>query len=67
MSNNVLMAARPQCDICGKPAHYDARLPGRGTWAYLCERHFVMYGCRLGTGHGQQILVKEKSDGDKNL
>jgi len=52
----------PDCGICkmgGKkePAEYDAKMPGRG-WANLCQLHFDQFGCRLGLGKGQKLIVR---------
>ena len=30
----------PDCDLCGKPAKYDAKTK-MGAWAYVCPFHFV--------------------------
>lgn len=51
----------PGCDVCkddGKatPAYADAKL-SIGPWAYVCKRHFVNYGCSLGTGRGQELVL----------
>ena len=51
----ALVAVLPKCDICGKPAEYDARIPFQGCWANLCEHHFKEFGCSLGTGCGQKL------------
>ena len=56
MSKQVNVTALPPCDVCHKPATYDARIPGQG-WANLCEDHFKAYGCKLGTGNGQKLVV----------
>lgn len=53
----VLLDRRPVCDLCSRPARYDApviRLQGR--WANLCPRCWLghSYG-RLGAGQGQLI------------
>jgi len=52
----------PDCDICkmeGKtePAEYDAKIPG-GSWTNLCQQDFDKYGCSLGTGRGQKLVLE---------
>ena len=53
----------PSCDLCGDntPAKYDANI-GRG-WGNVCTRHFLEYGCSLGVGVGQQLLLRGSSVG----
>lgn len=54
------VAEIPNCDIhpCDELAVYDSRTI-HGPWAYLCERHWQMWGMqRLGTGHGQRLVVR---------
>lgn len=67
MSDSVEVSELPPCDVCSMgvessktKAVYDARLPGMGgSWGYVCEKHFQQYGPgRLGTGHGQRLIVK---------
>lgn len=67
MGNNVIVSAKPPCDLCGAEASYDARIPRQGIWANLCEKHFKSNGCRLGTGYGQQLILKEVKDGNEEL
>lgn len=57
-SNTVTVAELPNCDICsdGTKAKYDARIPGM-SWANLCASHFMMHGCTLGVGSGQELVV----------
>lgn len=46
-----------QCQTCQRDYEgvmYDARLPLHGSWANICRRCFVAFGCRLGTGWGQK-------------
>jgi hypothetical protein len=61
----VAVAQIPACDVCAgegvqnTAAYADARMlsgPGAGSWAYLCFGHFERYGCRLGTGYGQELV-----------
>ena len=61
MGDVVILDERPQCDICGDPAEYDARTM-MGILAYLCEYHWHAIGCgKLGTGCGQRIRIGEKN------
>ena len=61
MSKQVIVAHLPTCDLCadGTKAKYDARLPLNGCWANLCETHFQQFECKLGTGRGQRLILKE--------
>jgi hypothetical protein len=62
----VEMDEIPNCDVCAHKgegetkASYDARLPYLGgSWGYVCERHFRLYGPgQLGTGHGQRLVKR---------
>lgn len=61
------MTAIPDCEICTEsgehvPAWADAQIPGWGSWAYLCLLHFQLYGCTLGTGHGQVLVLHNVYD-----
>ncbi len=49
-----------KCDLCKdklieRPAVYDARIPGIGSWAFVCEECFKRYRCQLGLGKGQKL------------
>lgn len=57
MTEWVLVPKLPDCDICGKEAGYDAKTQ-YGPWAYLCERHWLLFGIRLGTGFGQKLVLE---------
>jgi hypothetical protein len=58
----VTMSQIPACDLPhdnAPNAYADARMlsgPHAGRWAYLCREHFTEYGCRLGTGFGQELV-----------
>ncbi len=59
----TLVSALPECDFCksegnSQEAHYDGAT-GIGPWAYMCERHFGIWGIGLGTGVGQTLIVRE--------
>lgn len=60
MGTTARVAKRPNCDICGAPAHYDAKTK-HGPWAYLCVEHFASMAAshELGTGRGQRLVVAE--------
>ena len=45
----------PDCDICHKPALYDANL-GMG-WGNVCQVHFNQFGCTIGLGKGQKYII----------
>jgi hypothetical protein len=54
-----------RCDACGtfgETTIYDARVPPRGVWAYLCEPCFVKFGCQLGEGRGQKYELKDEEE-----
>jgi hypothetical protein len=40
------------------PAYADARIPAAGSWGYVCKEHFDSYGCQLGTGKGQRLVLR---------
>lgn len=71
MSNtSVTVAVLPKCDFCDDQAHYDAKIPMYGSWANVCERHFKRFGCSVGLGKGQKLVLankEEASNGDKSL
>jgi len=60
----VLVNTIPDCDLCRSqegytwPAFADARLPRIGSWAYVCDLHFVAHGCSLGLGQGQKLVQR---------
>lgn len=61
LGTRIKMPVIPCCDICAargatQPACADAKLDV-GAWAYVCERHFAIYQCRLGTGRGQKLIL----------
>ena len=58
--NAVEVFFLPDCDICGKGAKYDARIPRLGKWGNLCQICFDAEHCSLGLGKGQELIVKEK-------
>jgi len=54
----------PDCDLCKmegrkEPAEYDAKIPG-SSWANVCQEHFDKFGCSLGTGRGQKLVLPTK-------
>lgn len=60
---NVNVTHIPDCDMCTDegisitPAFADALLPKWGSWAYVCIRHYLLYGCTLGLGYGQELIL----------
>ena len=54
----VEMDAMPTCDFCHKVAGYDGQTK-MGSWAYMCEEHFEMYGIGLGIGRGQRLVLRK--------
>jgi hypothetical protein len=55
----------PLCDYCthlgvNEPAKYDAKT-SHGPWAFMCQRHFDMYGGRLGLGLGQKLKLRKRT------
>lgn len=67
MPREASVSVLPKCNLCPDKAEYDARIPLYGQWAYLCQAHFDLYKCTLGTGHGQRLIVKEAADANQNL
>lgn len=53
----VEVSGLPDCDICGEPAHYDGKIRGSSSWAYMCEKHFKTHGSGLGLGKGQRLKL----------
>jgi len=42
---NIVKVERFQtCNFCQKPAHYDAPMRGRSTWAYFCDDCYAERG-----------------------
>ena len=60
MADTVTLGKRPDCDLCGDPAYYDAKTKS-GPWGYLCEEDYeeVKAHGSLGTGKGQRISGRE--------
>jgi hypothetical protein len=60
VSKSVKVRHPVKCDYCkdGTAAVYDARTRP-GTWAFMCEEHFITHGIGLGTGLGQRLIVKK--------
>lgn len=57
------VARIPTCDLPHPDtilAYADARMkagPYTGAWGYVCKGHFVEYGCQLGAGLGQELVL----------
>jgi hypothetical protein len=63
MGTEVIVAALPFCDthpLDAEPvlAAYDGKTK-LGPWGYMCEECFPKFGCGLGTGRGQKLILKE--------
>ena len=58
MSKQVKVFEIPPCDVCSKPAYADAKVPG-GPWGYVCGVHFRQFGCSLGLGKGQKLVLEK--------
>lgn len=54
----VTVTKFPKCDCCCNPAKYDAKTKG-GPWGYFCTIHFNMFCNGLGTGIGQELVLRE--------
>ena len=54
----------PKCDFCEKKSYADAKLCF-GPWAYVCQTHFDLYGCKLGMGVGQKLKLMDNKSLDK--
>jgi hypothetical protein len=64
MTKSIKVSVIPRCDLCSseeidKPAYAYARLPY--GWAFICLKHFIYHGCRLGTGWGQRLVLDTKT------
>lgn len=56
----TLVKERPKCDFCDCPAIYDGKTE-EGRWAYMCDKHFAVYGIGLGDGKGQILMVPKST------
>lgn len=64
MSSEVKVSQLHNCDVCevAVPAYADARIPAYGSWAYVCGVHFRQFGCELGTGKGQKLVLDKEGE-----
>lgn len=54
----------PECDLCGKPAKYDA--PSRmGAWANFCESCLIMHGSPNARSMGSMYVKQKKKKASK--
>lgn len=52
------VARYPDCDVCGREAHYDAKSL-QGPWGNFCDYCFPIYtNGKLGLGIGQRLVVR---------
>jgi len=63
MSTQTTVTTIPNCNICSEagkttPAYADAKL-SVGPWAYVCNDHFSLFKCQLGTGRGQELKLAD--------
>jgi len=61
MADIVPVDRLPACDFCGEQAHYDGKTV-LGSWAYMCSACFAVHGVGLGTGCGQVLVPREKTE-----
>lgn len=58
VSTTVVVPVARKCDLHpGVTAYADAKIP-HGPWANLCQSCFRTYGCSLGTGKGQRLVLE---------
>ena len=55
---SIKVEALPNCDLCSSIALYDAQLVS-GVWGYVCQSCFDEYGCALGLGLGQRLVLSK--------
>lgn len=65
----TLVDSIPDCQFAHgapTPAAYDGKTT-MGPWAYMCEVHHMNYGCGVGTGRGQKLVLRTApaSEADK--
>ena len=63
MGTAATVTKLPMCNVCDQAgkrveAHYDGKT-FFGPWAYMCRECFPIYGVGLGTGKGQELIVKD--------
>lgn len=62
---SVFVSRLPACDICqdGTLAEYDVSLRVfGGTWGNVCGNHFHHFGCTLGVGLGQRLILSKEGE-----
>jgi hypothetical protein len=60
---STVVSTLPACDIDAShgPAYADAHVPGGSSWGYVCEPCFDRYGCQLGLGRGQRLVLASEA------
>jgi len=58
---SVTVVRIPPCDVDDThgPAYADARIPMYGSWGNVCKPCFDHYGCKLGLGLGQRLILAD--------
>ena len=62
-NNTIVMNENPPCDFCrfqNTPQNLNVQMYDVKTlygWGYACQSHFDRFGCTLGLGKGQRIVV----------
>lgn len=58
MNNTTKLYQIQKCDFCLSTARYDGKTV-TGPWAFMCERHFQMFGYgKTGLGIAQKIIYE---------
>ena len=65
MSKSTKVSSLPNCDLgckrrdgAPKPAYADASIATlNGSWGYVCKDCFKRFGCHLGLGLGQKLIL----------
>jgi len=64
MSKKVEVISLPKCAFCAQNGkEKDAKVDGAtrlGPWANMCDTHFAVFGVGLGTGKGQELVLRDE-------